>query len=96
MPASAIHESTVATVAAHRCMVELFPEPLNVTGAAGRLVDLTFTVKDVVKVRGARLTAGLGATLVEAGPGENSFVSRMLAEGVSCLGITASSELAFD
>lgn len=78
-------------------MTEILAEPLSIAGSPSqRLEDLTFTVKDVVKVRGMRLTAGLGATLVEAGPGENPFVSQMLAEGASCLGIAASAELAFD
>jgi aspartyl-tRNA(Asn)/glutamyl-tRNA(Gln) amidotransferase subunit A len=78
-------------------MTEIFAEPVGIVASTSqRLADLTFTVKDVVRVRGRRLTAGLGATLLEGGAGENPFVSQMLAEGASCLGIAACAELAFD
>lgn len=91
----------IATIRAqaeeHHCMVEIFDKPLQIEASASRrLSGLTFTVKDAVKVRGTRLTAGLGATLVSAGPAENQLVSRLLEEGAACLGVAASSELVFD
>lgn len=78
-------------------MTEIFAEPVGIVASTSqRLADLAFTVKDVVRVQGRRLTAGLGVTLLEGGVGENPFVSQMLVEGASCLGIAACAELAFD